>query len=189
MPDKFYTKIKASDGFWEKIIGKQLEGNIPCIISNSISNELIIATTGKTALDEIQKLSAEYPDEVFKVKIENDNALNNYTYVYECSKGSTKLVMEGYEYYFKFNISDLRSIDTEELESFKRQSVLFFKHNEHFLPKEIALNLNELDYNARSKWSVAITYNAKDVLLTATKKGLTCINIDVQYLDYDELPF
>jgi|WetSurSiteA1Bulk_404760.scaffolds.fasta_scaffold00059_12 hypothetical protein len=189
MPDKFYTKIKASHGFWEKIIGKQLKGYIPCIMSNNISNELIIATTGKTALDEIKKLSVEYPEEVFKVKIENDDACNNYVHLYECSKGETKLVMEGYEYYFKFNISDLQCINTEELESFKRQTVLFFKHNEHFLPKEIALNLNELDYNSKNNWSVSITYEAKDVRLTATKKGLTCINIDVQSLDYDELPF
>ena len=45
------------------------------------------------------------------------------------------------------------------------------------------------DYEGRNNWSVAFTYETKDVRLTATKKGLTCINIDVKFLDYDELPF
>ncbi len=190
MSNKFYTKVKASTGFWKKIIEKQLEGGIPFNISNKITDELTITSNGKTALDEIIKLSIEYPMEVFNVKIETDDVLNNYVYIYECSKGESKLVKEGYEYYFKLNISEQKRIDTEELNEFKRRTVHFFKHNEHFLPKEIAMDLNEFDFESSNKWSVAITYETQDVRMTACKKGLTCINIDVEFpKEYDDLPF
>lgn len=77
MSDKFYTKVKASEGFWEKSMAKQLEGGSPFCISNKISNELIITSTGKPALDEIIKISIEYPEEIFLVKTESDDACNN----------------------------------------------------------------------------------------------------------------
>lgn len=183
MTTKFYTKVIASEGFWEKIIVKQIEGDTLFRISNNISNELIITSTGKTALDEIIKLSAEYSEEIFKVRIEEDDACNNYVRLYECSKGASNLVKEGYEYYFKFNIPDSGRIDPHELVMFKHEAVQFLKNN------EIAMSLNQVDYKRRNKWSVAISYETKDVRLTATKKGLTCINIDVKFLDYEELPF
>jgi hypothetical protein len=190
MPDKFYTKVKASKELWEKVIVKHLEKETPLRFTNLISDELIISSTGKTALDEIKKLSIEYPEEVFKVKIEDNDACNNYVYLYECSKGESKLVKEGYEYYFKLNISDSSKIDPYLLDRFKHEAVCFFKNNRHFLPQEINMDLNDIDYEERNNWSLTFTYETKDVRLTATKKGLTCIKIDVKFLNgYDELPF
>ena len=141
MSDKFYTKVKASQRILGKIHGEAIRRGNPFDLSNNISNELIITTTGKSALDEIIKLSVDYPEEVFKVKIEADDACNNYVYLYECSRGKSKLIKEGYEYYFKFNISDLERIDPIELDKFKHQAIFFFRHNQHFIPKEIKSNI------------------------------------------------
>lgn len=189
MSDKFYTKVKASKGFWEKFMAKQLEAGTPFNLSNNISDELIITSTGKTALDEIIKLSADYPEELFRVKTEANDAYNNYVHLYECSRGKSILIKEGYEYYFKFNISNLERIDPAELGEFKHKAICFFRKNQNFLPKDIKIDIDETDYEGRNKWSAAFTYETKDVRLTATKKSLTCINIDVKFPDYDELPF
>jgi len=124
-----------------------------------------------------------------KVKIGTDDTCNNYIYLFECSAGKSNLLKEGYEYCFQFNISDPERIDSSVLNKFKRQAIYLFEHNQHFLSKDIKMGLDDPDYEERNKWSVVITYETKDIHLTATKKGLTCINIDVKFPDYDELPF
>jgi hypothetical protein len=192
MQKKYYTTVRASEGFWENLIAKQIDKEESLAISNIEKNEMIFTSTGKSVLDEIVNMSKEYPDEIFKVKIEGDDVYNNYIYLYECSRGLSNLIKEGYEYYFGIEKSLRKRIDPIELDRFEFRVVDYYQKHDRLQPNDVKTNLNfdnQSIYFQNSSWSIILEYKTRDFSLTATKESLTYIKVEVKFPDYKELPF
>lgn len=188
MSYEYYTIVKASEGFWEKLLMKQINKETPLEINKIVADEIIINSTNKTALEDIIKLSKEYPEEVFRVKIAGEDVYENYVYLYECSKGDSKLVKEGFEYCFEVKKSDSDKLDNDVLRRFEKKVADYYQRIEQSHLNEVVLELNfEEDQNDKedenADVSVIIKYKTGNVCLTAKKFGLTYISIDVEFLD------
>jgi hypothetical protein len=188
MSYEYYTIVKASEGFWEKLLMKQINKETPFEINKIVADEIIINSTNKTALDDIIKLSKEYPEEVFRVKIAGEDVYENYVYLYECSKGDSKLVKEGFEYCFEVKKSDSDKLDNDVLRRFEKIVADYYQRIEQNHLNEVKLELKfEEDQNDKedenADVSVIIKYKTGNVCLTAKKFGLTYISVDVEFLD------
>ena len=206
MSYEYYTAVKASEGFWEKLLMKQINKETPLEINKIVADEIIINSTNKTALEDIIKLSKEYPEEVFRVKIAGEDVYENYVYLYECSKGDSKLVKEGLEYCFSINVLDLDMLDVGVFDRFKKKVADYYQRIEQ--PKvnhELFFDDDQKEHeDDNDNYSVIIEYKTKKVCLTAKKFGSTYIDVKVEFLDkteklksperespsdYDDIPF
>ena len=202
----YYTIVKASSGFWEKLLMKQINKEATFQISNIKSDEIVINSTNKTSLNDIIKLSKEYPEEVFRVKIAGEDVYENYVYLYECSKGDSKLVKEGLEYCFGIKTEDRDRLEKGLFNRFQKRVADYFQRIEQ--PKvnhELFFDDDQKEHeDDNDNYSVIIEYKTGNVCLTAKKFGLTYISVAVEFLDkpdkfksserespsdYDDVPF
>jgi hypothetical protein len=206
MSYEYYTIVKASEGFWEKLLMKQINKETPLEINKILADEIIINSTNKTPLEDIIKLSKEYPEEVFRVKIAGEDVFENYIYLYECSKGDSKLVKEGFEYCFEVKKSDSDKLEEGLFNRFQKRVADYFQRIEQ--PKvnhELFFDDDQKEHeDDNDNYSVIIEYKTGNVCLTAKKFGLTYISVAVEFLDkpdkfksserespsdYDDVPF
>lgn len=200
--------VKASPGFWENLLLKQIDKNMSLKFLNNKTDEIIITTKNRDAADKIITLSKEYPEELFRIKIAGEDIYENYVYLYECSNGDLKLIKEGYEYCFCIKVSDRDKLDKGVFDTFKKKVADLYKRIGQVPLKDVKLDLtfdDNLDERADSNLSIIIEYKAPDVCLTAKKIGITCIEVEVEFFDakrksmkqenqpqnelYEELPF
>jgi len=209
MSYEYYTIVKASSGFWEKLLMKQINKEAHFQISNIKSDEIVINSTNRTALEEIKKLSKEYPEEVFRVKVAGEDVFENYVYLYECSKGDSKLVKEGLEYCFGIKTEDRDKLEKGLFNRFQKRVADYYQRIEQSHLNEVKLELNfdedqKEEEDEKVNISVIIEYKTGNVCLTAKKFGLTYISVAVEFLDkpdkfksserespsdYDDVPF
>lgn len=202
-----YITAKASPGFWEEQLKNQEIRKLPFEINKLISDEIVIISENGTAFDDLMDLSREYPKEIFRVKIAPEEVCDNYVYLFEISKGDSKLINEGYEYCFGIDTNDLKKLPEGLYERFQKKVADYFQKLDYH-PKKVKLHINfHKDHNEEdiaAQYSVIVEYKTKDVRLTAKKYGLTYIDVVVEFLDekgirkaseiessfnYDELPF
>jgi hypothetical protein len=191
MSYEYYTIVKASEGFWEKLLMKQINKEKPLEINKMVNDEIIINSTNKTALDDIIKFSKEYPEEVFRVKIAGEDFYENYVYLYECSKGDSKLVKEGLEYCFGIKTEDRDKLEKGLFNRFEKKVTDYYQRIEQSHLNEVKLELNfdedqKEEEDEKVNISVIIEYKTGNVCLTAKKFGLTYISVDVEFLDKQE---
>jgi hypothetical protein len=209
MSYEYYTIVKASEGFWEKLLMKQINKEKPLEINKIVADEIVINSTNKTPLDDIIKLSKEYPEEVFRVKIAGEDVYENYVYLYECSKGDSKLVKEGLEYCFGIKTEDRDKLEKGLFNRFQKRVADYYQRIEQSHLNEVKLELNfdedqKEEEDEKVNISVIIEYKTGNVCLTAKKFGLTYISVAVEFLDkpdnfksserespsdYDDVPF
>jgi hypothetical protein len=191
MSYEYYTIAKASSGFWERLLMKQISEQTPFNISNIMADEITITTKNQTALEDIVKLSLEYPDEVFQVKIAGEDFYENYVKLYEISKGDSKLVKEGYEYLFVISVSDRDKLEPGIFNEFKNKVAWYYQRIEQKHLNKVVLELNfDEDQNEEedenTNYSVIIEYTTKKARLTAKKYGSTFIDVHVEFFDEKE---
>lgn len=204
----YFTMVKASPGFWENLLMKQIDRNMSLEFLNNKTEEIIITSNKRDALDKIITLSEEYPMEVFRIKVAGEDFNENYVYLYECSNGDLKLIKQGYEYCFCIKVSDRDKLDKGVFETFKKKVAAYYNRVGNIPLNEVHLDLSfenaqveETDANL----SVTIEYKTSNVRITAKKYGITCIEVEVEFIDakgksiksesqhqnevYEELPF
>ena len=189
MSFEFYTMVKASPGFWEALLMKQFGDEKYARIDSIKEDEIIITKNHHNALDEIIRLSREYPDEVFRVKVTSENIDENYVILYECSGGKAKPIKEGYEYCFSIKVSDQDKLDKGVFDKFKKKVAAYYKRIGNIPLNDVHLDLTldevqieETDANL----SVTIEYKTPNARLTAKKHGITCVDIEVDFFDTKE---
>ena len=202
----YYTIVKASSGFWEKLLMKQINKEAHFQISNIKSDEIVINSTNRTALEEIKKLSKEYPEEVFRVKVAGEDVYENFVSLYEYSKGESKLVKEGLEYCFGIETEDRDKLEKGLFNRFQKKVADYYQRIEQ--PKvnhELFFDEDQKDQeDDNDNFSVIIEYKTKKLCITAKKFGATYIDVNVEFLDkteklksperespsdYDDVPF
>jgi hypothetical protein len=203
----YFTMVKASPEFWEKLLMKQIDKNLTLEFLKNKTDEIIITTKNRHAVDKIINLSKEYPKEVFQVKITTEDIYEHYVYLYKCSNGDLKLIKEGFEYCFFIKASDLDKLDKVVYDTFKKKVAAYFKRIGKIPLNDVHLDLtidddqqDETDANL----SLTIEYKTPNVCLTAKKHGITYIEVKVDFFDtkekslkperqsrtdYDDLPF
>ena len=190
MSKQYYTMVKASPGFWGKIILKEIDEASNIEILGTDPDIIIITSTNRNALGRIIALSKKYPEEVFHVRIEGDNVYENYVAQHECSNGKSRLIKEGFEYCFCIKGSDRDKLDKGVLDSFKKEVTDFFK----ILEQKSRIYLNP-GQNFEDIWYeeydtnllLTLEYITKKTRLTAKKYGKTYINVDVDFFDKTEI--
>lgn len=204
MSFEFYTMVKASPGFWETLLMKQLGDEKYARIDSIKEDEIIITKNHDDALDEIIRLSREYPDEVFRVKIASENIYENYVFLYECSGGKAKPIKEGYEYCFGINTYDRDRLPDGLFEKFRKTVADYYSRvyqdNQQKIEFDINFdddknssdgknNRNEKNYkndkidesSKNDNITVLVRYETPKVCLTARKLGLTFVDVQVEF--------
>ena len=187
----YCTMVKASSGFWENLIMKQINKEKLYEIERIGTDEIIIISRNSPVLEDIIKLSNEYPHEVFRIKISGEDVYENYVYLYECSNGNSKLVNEGYEYCFGIKASDSDKLDKNILRRFKNKVVDYFQKLELSHNNNIKLDISfDKDLDDKEEMDINMTlmirYKTNDVCLIAMLVGRTYIDIEVEFLDKKE---
>jgi hypothetical protein len=182
----YYTMVKASPGFWEKLLMKQIDENMSLEFPNNKTDEIIITTNHCDALDKIVILSKEYPKEVFQVKIAGEDIFENYVSLYECSNGNLKLIKEGFEYCFCIKVSDRDKLDKGVFDTFQKKVSAYYKRIEKMPLNDVHLDLTKDDDQQEetdANISVVIEYKTPNARLTAKKYGITCVDVEVDFFD------
>jgi hypothetical protein len=139
-PDK--TIVKASRGFWENMLASkiQFKGYLEV---QEIDDDVVCfkSDDSEDILEAIIKLSKEHPEHKFRVKTDSKCYWNNFVKLYECKNGISKLVHEGYEYYFCTISTDRKYYDENELEKFKKKLGEFYRKIDLPSPEKIHLNI------------------------------------------------
>jgi len=185
----YFTMVKASPGFWENLLIKQIDKNMSLEFLNNKTEEIIITSNKRDALDKIITLSEEYPTEVFRIKIAGEDINENYVYLYECSNGDLQLIKKGYEYCFCINVSDRDKLDKGVFDTFKKKVAAYYNRIGNIPLNDVHLDLTfdnaqleETDANL----SVTIEYKTSNVRLTAKKYGITFVEVEVDFLDTNQ---
>jgi len=185
---------------------KQIGNELTCRIGFAGIGEINIISLNGPALDEIIRLSREYPDEVFSVKIASDNIYENYVFLYECSGGNAKPIKEGYEYCFGINTYDRDRLPVGLFEKFKETATEYYLRLESNCQTNVKNHLSSEDYkmdnneqnNPKHKRdqehkqenldnvSVLVRYETPKVCLTARKLGLTFIDVQVEFINKEK---
>jgi hypothetical protein len=179
------TVVNAPHRFWEDLLTKQFQIKNYHEVIKIKGNEIVISSDdSKDVLEEILKLSKEYPNHDFCVKIDSKDYWNNFIKLYKCKDGVSKLAYEGYEYYYAIVVQSNYEYDKKELEEFKKKLGEFYRKLD--APDPINININiPLDLSLREKkaniegLSYDVTYYAKQSGFKATRSGLTYICIDI----------
>ena len=206
MSYEYYTIVKASSGFWEKLLMKQINKEAPFQISNIKSDEIVINSTNRTALKDITILSKEYPEEVFQVKVAGEDLFENYVTLYKCINGVCERIKEGLEFCFGIKVEDRDKLDKVVYDRFREKVADYYQKIEQ--PKvnhELFFNEDQKEQeDDNDNFSVIIEYKTKKVCLTVKKFGSTYIDVKVGFLDkteklksperespsdYDDVPF
>jgi hypothetical protein len=185
----YFTMVKASPGFWEKLLMKQIDKEMPFEIHNNKADEIIITTINRSALDKIITLSIKYPEEVFHVKIAGEDIYENYVTLYKCFNGDLTPLNEGFEYCFVIKQSDRDKLDEGVFNAFKKKVSDFYSRTAQTSHNRVKLDLNFDDEpNDEPDPNVLITieYTTPNALLIAKKYGITYINVDVEFFDKKE---
>lgn len=191
MSYEYFTMVKASPGFWNKKLIRELRKVTPFEIKKVKDDEIMIITTNRDALRDIIGISKDYPNELFQTKIAGEDVYNNYVYLYECSNGDSKLIKEGYEYIFSIEANAFSKLDKDLIKKFEEKVVGIYQKVGQSYTNEVHLNIlfdenqNE-EENDIEDLSIIVKYRIKDVCLIAEKQGLTHINIDVEFFDKQE---
>jgi len=182
----YFTMVKASPGFWENLLMKQIDKDLSLKFLNNKTDEIIITTKNSDAVDKIIKLSKVYPAEVFRIKIAGEDIYENYVYLYECSNGELKLIKEGYEYCFCIKVSDRDRLDEGVFDTFKKKVAAYYKRIGKMPLNDVHLDLTFDDAQLEetdANLSVTIEYKTSNVRLTAKKSGITFVEVEVDFLD------
>jgi hypothetical protein len=182
----YFTMVKASPGFWEKLLMKHIDKDLSLEFLNNKTDEIIITTKNMDAVDKIITLSKEYPEELFRIKIAGEDIYENYVYLYECSNGDLKLIKEGYEYCFCIKVSDRDKLDKGVFDTFKKKVADYYKLIGQIPQKDVKLELtfdDNSDEDIDANLSIIIEYKTPNARLTAKKQGITYVNVEVDFLD------
>ena len=191
MSYEYFTMVKASPGFWNKKLIRELRKVTPFEIKKVKDDGIMIITTNRDALRDIIGISKDYPDELFQTKIAGEDVYNNYVYLYECSNGDSKLIKEGYEYIFSIEANAFSKLDKDLIKKFEEKVVGIYQKIGQSYTNEVHLNIlfdenqNEEEDDIEDL-SIIVKYRTKNVCLIAEKQGLTHINIDVDFFDKQE---
>jgi hypothetical protein len=191
MSYEYFTMVKASPGFWNKKLIRELRKVTPFEIKKVKDDGIMIITTNRDALRDIIGISKDYPDELFQTKIAGEDVYNNYVYLYECSNGDSKLIKEGYEYIFSIEANAFSKLDKDLIKKFEEKVVGIYQKIGQSYTNEVHLNIlfdenqNEEEDDIEDL-SIKVIYRTKNVCLIAEKQGLTHINIDVDFFDKQE---
>ena len=191
MSYEYFTMVKASPGFWNKKLIRELRKVTPFEIKKVKDDGIMIITTNRDALRDIIGISKDYPDELFQTKIAGEDVYNNYVYLYECSNGDSKLIKEGYEYIFSIEANAFSKLDKDLIKKFEEKVVGIYQKIGQSYTNEVHLNIlfdenqNEEEDDIEDL-SIKVIYSTKNVCLIAEKQGLTHINIDVDFFDKQE---
>ena len=137
----YFTMVKASPGFWAGQLKNQAIRKLPFEINKIIGDEIVILSENGTAFDDLMNLSREYPEEIFRVKIAPEEFCENYVYLFEMSKGDSKLINEGYEYCFGIDTNDLKKLPEGLYERFQKKVADYFQKIDYH-PKKVKLHIN-----------------------------------------------
>jgi hypothetical protein len=191
MSYEYFTMVKASPGFWNKKLIRELRKVTPFEIKKIKDDGIMIITSNKNALKDIIGISKDYPNELFQTKIAGEDVYNNYVYLYECSNGDSKLIKEGYEYIFSIETNAFSKLDKDLIKKFEEKVVGIYQKIGQSHINKIHLNIlfdenqNEVEDDIEDL-SIIVKYRTKNVCLTAEKQGLTHINVDVEFFDKQE---
>lgn len=191
MSYEYFTMVKASPGFWNKKLIRELRKVTPFEIKKVKDDGIMIITTNRDALRDIIGISKDYPDELFQTKIAGEDIYNNYVYLYECRNGDSKLIKEGYEYIFSIEANAFSKLDKDLIKKFEEKVVGIYQKIGQSYTNEVHLNIlfdenqNEEEDDIEDL-SIIVKYGTKNVCLTAEKQGLTHIDVDVEFLDKQE---
>ena len=209
---EYYTMVSASSGFWERLIMKHISDELSCRIGIEGISEINIISTSGPALDEIIRLSQEYPDEIFLVKIASENIYDNYVLLYECSGGKAKLLKEGYEYCFGISTYDRDRLPDGLFEKFKKTATEYYLRLESNSQNNVENPLSSEAYvkndgeqnNTEDKMgcndkkdqnhkkdildniTVLVRYETPKVCLTARKLGQTFIDVQAEFSEKEK---
>lgn len=203
MSYRYYITAKASPGFWGS------KSKLPFEIRKIKSDEIIIISETGNEFDELIKLSNGYPDEVFRVTVAGEDIYENYVYLYEISKGDSKLVNEGFQYCFGIVKDDLTKLPEGLYEEFQKRVASYYKKLDQRRSNDVTLELSfdekqDFIIDSDVQVSVVITYKSEKLRIKATKYSKTYIDVKVEFMDkpkdsipaqlghhdyYDNLPF
>ncbi|MGA2408555.1 MAG: hypothetical protein ABSF81_17660 [Bacteroidales bacterium] len=191
MSYEYFTMVKASPGFWNKKLIRELRKVTSFEIKKIKDDGIMIITSNKNALKDIIGISKDYPDELFQTKIAGEDVYNNYVYLYECCNGDSKLIKEGYEYIFSIEANAFSKLDKDLIKKFEEKVVGIYQKIDRSYTNEVHLNIlfDENQNEAKDDiedLSIIVKYRTKNVCLTAEKQGLTHININVEFFDKQE---
>lgn len=179
------TVVKANPGFWEDMLAKQFQFKSYFEVIEIWNDEIVIKSDeSNDVLEAILKLSKEYPNHTFRVKTDSKDLWNNFVKLYECKNGVSKLVFEGYEYFYCVIAKDKKDYDVNELREFKKKLTEIYRRIDTPNPKKIHLDVplngckNEEVANIEGL-SYIVTYASEKTGFKATRQGLTYITIDI----------
>jgi hypothetical protein len=181
----YYTMVKATPGFWKRYRVKQFIGRLKYMTSHIKNDELIATSRNRSMLSDIINLSKEYPHEVFQIKIAGEDVYENYVTLYECTKGESRLVKEGFEYIFGVDVKDRGKLDNAVFQRFMGLVADYYKRYDLTQKNDVKLEISfdeesDTEYDKETKLSIILEYKTKDVCLTAKKLGTTYINVKVE---------
>jgi hypothetical protein len=184
MSYEYFTVISAAPGFWEKEFKNQKKKIEPHRIINNNVNSITIWTDNFIPVQYILKLSRDYPEEIFQVKVYGDDIYNNYVYLYECCNGNSILVKEGYEYCFSADADLFNKLGTVGTNEFMQKIASLFNKVERSAEK-IYLNIgiggsqHDADFTNEDFYITAI-YKTRNLRLKAHKQGRTHVKVDIE---------
>lgn len=189
------TTVNAPLGFWNDFLTKSFQLKNYREVLKIKDNEIVICSDKcKDVLEEILRISKEYPGHEFRVKTENGDSWNNLVRIYKCKDGYSKLIFEGYEYCFVIKVKGEQNYDIKELEEFKRKLGEFYQRVNAPNPKSISIEipLDLCKYELRENiedLTYVVAYHTKTHRFEATRHGLTFVDINISLLrPWNEYP-
>jgi len=179
------TVVKANPGFWEDMLAKQFQCKSYFEVIEIRKGEIVVKSDNSNdVLEAILRISKEYPNHTFRVKTDSKDWWNNFVKLYTCKNGVSKLIFEGYEYYYSISVQNNHEYDKYELEVFKKKLGELYRRIDNPYPEKIHLDVplteckNEEVANIEGL-SYIVTYATEKTGFKATRQGLTYITIDI----------
>lgn len=179
------TVVKANPGFWEDVIAKKFQFKSYFEVVEIWKDEIVVKSDeSNDVLEAVLKISKEYPTHTFRVKTGGKDFSNYVVKLYGCKNGVSKLIFEGFEYYYSILVNNNHEYDEKELEMFKKKLIEIYRRIDNPNPEEIHLDVplngckNEEVANIEGL-SYIVTYTTKKTGFKATREGLTYVCIDI----------
>jgi hypothetical protein len=179
------TVVKANPGFWEDVIAKKFKFKSYFEVVEIWKDEIVVKSDeSNDVLEAVLKISKEYPTHTFRVKTGSKDYWNYVVKLYGCKDGVSKLIFEGYEYYYSIVVNNNHDYDEKELEMFKKKLREIYRRIDNPNPEKIHLDVplngckNEEVANIEGL-SYIVTYTTEKTGFKATRQGLTYVCIDI----------
>jgi hypothetical protein len=209
MSNEYITIVNARSGFWKDRLKEQIIKATPSWIDSINNDEITIITRNNNAIDDIIELSKKFPHEDFQVKIATEDVYENHVFLYQIANGISRHIKDGLEYCIGINVADSKRLSPDLLKKFEKRAIEFFQKLDQIGTNrvEVEISFDKDPFDAKiDKFdtNAIIEYQDKDVRLTATKQGLTYIQIRADFIEekkaeqipiegksenYNDLPF